>query len=128
VERPAGEAAAGREADRDVHAQPLPVEHLPGHVHELVEAARDEVGELHLGDRPHALGGGADRGADDAGLGQRRIHHALRPELVDEAIGHLERAAEHADVLAHHEHALVGAHLLAHAVGDRLQVGHDRHG
>ena len=48
-------------------------------------------------------------------------------ELVEEAVGDLERAAEHADVLAHHEHALVGAHLLAHAVGDRLQVGHGGH-
>src|SRR3954467_15141324 len=76
---------------------------------------------------PASARGGADGGADDPGLGQRRVHHAIGPELVDEAVGDLERAAEDADVLAHQEHALVGAHLLAHGVRDRLQVGHGGH-
>ena len=127
VVRAAGEAAAGGQADGDVHRQAHPVVGLAGDVDELVEAAGDEVGELHLGDRAQALDGGADRAADDRRLGQRRVHHALGAELVDEAVGHLEGAAEGADVLAHQEHALVGAHLLAHGVGDRLQVGHGRH-
>ena len=128
VVRAAGEAAAGREPDGDVHRQAHPVVGLAGDVDELVEAAADEVGELHLGDRPQALDGGADRAADDRRLGQRRVHHALGAELVDEAVGHLEGAAEGPDVLAHEEDALVGAHLLAHGVGDRLQIGHGRHG
>ena len=55
------------------------------------------------------------------------VHLALRAELLDEAVGHLERAAEDPDVLAHAEHALVGPHLLAQRVGDRLEVGHRRH-
>jgi hypothetical protein len=93
----------------------------------VVEAAGDEVRELHLAIGPHALDRRADRAADDRRLGQRRVHHARGAELVDEAVGHLEGAAEDADVLAHHEDALVGAHLLAHRVGDRLQVGHGRH-
>ena len=38
---------------------------------------------------------------DDRRLGQRRVHHAVGAELVDEPVGDLERAAEHADVLAH---------------------------
>ena len=127
VERAAREAAAGGQPDGDVHRQALPVVHLAGDVDELVEAAGDEVRELHLADRPHPLDGGADGAADDRRLGQRRVHHAVGAELVDEAVGHLEGAAEDADVLAHHEDALVGAHLLAHRVGDRLQVGHRRH-
>ena len=32
------------------------------------------------------------------------------PNSSDEPVGDLEGAAEHADVLAHQEHALVGAH------------------
>ena len=78
VVRAAGEAAAGGQADGDVHRQALAVVHLAGDVDELVEAAGDEVGELHLGDRPQALDGRADRAADDRRLGQRRVHHALR--------------------------------------------------
>ena len=70
---------------------------------------------------------GAERVMDtplaEAGI----VGTAVGAELVDEAVGDLERAAEGADVLAHEEHALVGAHLLAHGGGDRLQVGHRRH-
>ena len=40
-----------------------------------------------------------------ADLGDRRVDHALRPEVVDEAFGHLERAAVDADVLADAEDA-----------------------
>ena len=127
VERAAREAAARREPhdDRDRHA--LAVVELGRDVHELVEAAGDEVGELHLADRPHALDRRADGGADDQVLGQRRVEHALGAELLVEAGGHLEGAAEDADVLAQAEHALVAAHLLAQPVGDRLEVGHLAH-
>jgi hypothetical protein len=127
VERAAREATAAGQAHGDVHRQALAVVHLARDVDELVEAARDEVGELHLADRPHPDHRGADGGADDARLGQRRVHHAAGAELVDETVGDLEGPAEDADVLAHHEHALVVAHLLTHRVGDRLQVGHGRH-
>src|SRR3954451_21439079 len=48
VERAAAEAAAARQPDGDVHREPLAVVHLPGDVDELIEAAGDEVGELHL--------------------------------------------------------------------------------
>src|SRR3954470_10235299 len=127
VEGPAAEAAAARQPHRDGDVQPEAVVGLAAHVDELVEAAGDEVGELHLADRPHAHHAGADGRADDRRLGQRRVHHAVRAELVDEAVGDLERAAEDPDVLAHQEHALVRAHLLAQAVADRLQVRHRRH-
>jgi hypothetical protein len=69
----------------------------------------------------------ADGGADDPGLRQRRVHDAVGAELLDEAVGHLEGAAEDADVLAHEQDALVVAHLRAQAVGDRAQVGHLGH-
>ena len=65
--------------------------------------------------------------ADDPRLRERRVHDAVGAELLEEAVGDLERAAEDADVLAHQQHALVVAHLRAQAVGDRLQVGHLAH-
>ncbi len=101
--------------------------HLAGDVHELVEAARDEVRELHLAHRPHPDHGRADRGADDPRLGERGVHHAIGAELLDEPVGDLERATEHADVLAHQEHALVGTQLVAQGGGDRLEVGESGH-
>ena len=84
---------------------------LPGDVDELVEAARDEVRELHLGDGLHALDRGPDRGADDHVLGQRGVEDAIGSKLLDEAVGDLEGTAERPDVLAEAEDGLVAAHL-----------------
>src|SRR5205823_5888255 len=90
---------------------------------ELVPGARDEVRELHLRDRAHAHDRRPGAAADDRGLGERRVDHAPRPELLLEAERDLERSAVDADVLADHEDALVAPHLLTEAVADRLQVG-----
>src|SRR5262249_61071175 len=78
--------------------------------------------ELHLGHRPHAHHRGAGAAADDRRLGERRVDHAPRAELLLEPERHLERAAVHADVLADQEHAAVAPHLLAETVADRLEV------
>ena len=61
---------------------------------EVVPRARDEVRELHLGDRPHAHQRRAGRARNDRGLGERHVEHAARAELLLEALGDLERAAE----------------------------------
>ena len=82
VERPAGEAAAARQAHDDRGREPQTVVQLAGDVDELVEAAGDEVGELHLADRPHADDRGADGAADDRLLGDRRVDHAVDAELL----------------------------------------------
>ena len=99
------------------------VELLRGDGDEVVPGAGDEVGELHLRDRAHAHDRGAGAAADDRGLGERRVDHAPRAELLLEAERDLEGAAVHADVLADDEDALVAPHLLAETVGDRLEVG-----
>src|SRR5207248_8720061 len=79
--------------------------------------------ELHLRHRAHAHDRGAGAGPDDRALRERGVDDAPRAELLLEAERDLEGTAVDADVLADHEHALVAAHLLAEAVGDRLQVG-----
>ena len=96
---------------------------LGGHGDEVVPRARDEVGELHLGDGPHPHQRRAGRAGDDRRLRERHVDHAPGTELLLEAVGHLERAAVDADVLAEHEHALVAPHLLPEPVADRLEVG-----
>ena len=107
VERPAGEAAAAGQPHGDRHREPLAVVHLARHVDELVEAAGDEVRELHLAHRPHADDGGAHRGADDAdsasGVSMTRSgpNSSMNPSVT------LNAPPNDADVLAHAEHALV---------------------
>jgi hypothetical protein len=44
----------------------------------------------------------------------------LGPELVEQALRHLVGALILRDFLAHHEHALVAAHLLRHRVAQRF--------
>ena len=74
---------------------------------ELAHHQVAEAGELHLADGPQAGQGHADAAADDARLGQRRVDHALRAELVEQALGHAEDAAVDGHVLAQHQHRLV---------------------
>jgi hypothetical protein len=126
----AADAAADRRADDD-RARVLAARAVPelGQlVHDLIEGREDEVAELDLRHRAQAVQGHADRGADDAGLGQRRVDHAIAAELLEEAAGGAEHAAELADVLAEHDGARVLAHLQAQRVVDRLDDVHDGHG
>ena len=105
----------GRAAEHEVD--------LRGLVDDLVHRLAGEVGELDLHDRPHAGQGGADGSADDAELGDRGVADALLAEAVVEVAGDAECAAVDADVLAEHEHPLVGGHRLADGLADRLGVG-----
>ena len=66
-------------------------------------------------------------GADDAGLGERGVVHAVGAELVGEPVGGAEDAAELADVLAEHDDARVAAHLGPEGVVDGLDHRHARH-
>ncbi len=68
---------------------------------DLVVRRVDEAVELDLADRPVAADRQADRGADDAGLGQRGVDHPVLAEVLLQAVGDPEDAAELADVLAH---------------------------
>ena len=102
------------------------VARLRGLVDELVDGAEREVGEAHLDDRPRAHHGGADRGAHDAGLRDRRVGDALRPELLDEALVLAEHAAA-AEVLADRPHVGRAASPRRSRRG-RLGVAHHCHG
>jgi hypothetical protein len=87
---------------------------------EPVERDADEVDEHHLDDRAVATHRGADGCAEEAGLGDRRIQHALRSELLQEALGDLERPSAAGDVLAETEHLRVCRHLIRERTLDRF--------
>ena len=126
--------AAGRLADAVGHPQgertgDLATEHVPALgdlIGDLVHGAGHEVGEVHVHHREKAGHRGAQGGAHDGGLGDRRVEHALRPELLRQPFGHAEGHAEH-DVLADAVHARVASHLLAEREVERLAKIHDRH-
>ena len=121
---------AGAGARRHPHHQRhrgLAAEHvaqLRRLVDDLLHRERGEVGELELEDRAQAGQRRADRDAGAAELGDRRVHHPVRAEAVDEIAGHLEGAAVDADVLAHQDHPLVALEGDPHRVADRLGVAH----
>ena len=62
-------------------------------------------------------------GADDQRLRNRRVDHAVFAEGIEQPFGNLERAAQFADVLAHHEDVVVAAHLFMQRLVDRFQIG-----
>ena len=97
----AGMLAGGADAGADLGADDdralgLAAEHVAEFgalVEDLVHAAAEEVDEHQLGDRPQAGRGRADRRADEARLGDRRVEHAVAAELLDETLGDAHRAA-----------------------------------
>ena len=91
---------------------------------DLVERGEDEPVELDLAHRPEPAHREADRGADDAGLGQRRVEHALLAELGLQPLGDAEHPAELADVFAHEQHAVVLGHRAPQSGVERAAEGH----
>jgi hypothetical protein len=76
-------------------------------VDDLVARRMDIVRELNLRYRAQPGRRGAEGDAGDRRLGNRRVDHALRAELREQALGHAEHAAPRADVLAEQKDALV---------------------
>ena len=129
VVKGAVDATAPGHADHQRHAEVAvrPVTHASGLGDDLVEGRMDEVGELDLRNGEHAVERHADRDADDAGLGERRVDHPLLAELVEESQGDAEDAAARPDVLAQDDDPIVGGHLVVQSVVDRrhdVLLGH----
>ena len=78
-------------------------------VEDLVECEQAEVDGHDLDDRPHAAQRGADPGADERRLRQRRVAHALGAELLEQPLAHREAAAVPTDILAHEEDAVIAS-------------------
>jgi hypothetical protein len=95
---------------------------------DLVDRREDEAVELDLAHRAESAQRQPDGGADDARLGQRGVEDALLAEVLLQAVGHPEHAAEAADVLAHHDDLGVVLHRRAEAVVERLRHGHRSRG
>ena len=97
-----------------------------GLAHDLVEGRMAEIGELYLRDRDDPIQRRADRCANNARLGQRRVHAAVLTEFSNEAFSRAEDAA-FADIFAHHDYAVVALHLFEHRVVDGFHHRFLRH-
>ncbi len=122
VELRRAHAAAVRHADRDgeLHAAAGAPAVAPDVGDQLVEAGVRERVVLHLADRPPARHAEPDRGTEDPGLRERRVHAAVGAEAVAQAGGRAEDAACTAHVLAHDHDVRVALELDMEAVVDRF--------
>ena len=120
----AADVTAARRADNHRHRRAAAVAIPEGRrlVDDLIEAAGDEVGKLHLGDRPVATERRADADAHDGRFGDRRVDHAHLAELVMEALRDAKSAAVGADIFAQDEDLRIAPHLLEQRFADRLEV------
>jgi hypothetical protein len=112
VLRRRGAPDADRHPDDGRHAA-LAAEHeavLRRLVDDLVHRAQREVDHPHLDHRLEPGQRHAHRGADDRGLGDRRVDHALRAEALGLQPAVLAEDAAAAEVLAQRHHARVGLH------------------
>src|SRR5687768_6389667 len=121
---PAADSAAARRADDDRHrrAAAVAVPQCGGLVDDLIEAARDEVGELHLRHRPIPAQRRADADADDGRLRDRRIDDAHLAELFEQSLRRAERAAVGADILPEDEYFRITAHFFGECLADGLEI------
>ena len=132
VERAAAQVAADGRADHQ-RARERVVRPVPQHgqlVADLHHRRPDVVEELDLDHRLQPADGHAHRPADDVGLGQRRVEHALAPEGALQPQGGLEHAAlalhlgqrlgaaAVGHVFAEHEDARVAGHLVREGAVD----------
>ena len=122
-----GGAVRAAEHHRRFHLAAGHVERLRRRVEDLVDRLHGEVEGHELDDRLEAGERGADAEACEAVLGDRRIDHALRTELLQQALRDLVGALILGDLLAHHEDVLVAAHLLGHGVAQRFAHGDGDH-
>ena len=130
VEQAAADAAAAGRADRERRG-PLAaaaISQFGQLVGDLVERRVHVVGELNLGDGTQAVEAHADRGRDDAALGERRVEHAPRTEPLLQALRRAEHAAEVAHVLAHHADVRIALEHHLESGPNRLYEVHRGHG
>src|SRR6202140_4999216 len=94
---------AARPAQNERGGRAPQVVRFRDHVADLVEGAADEVHELKFGDGAHAGQRRSEGRADDGGLGDGRIDHALGSEAVDETDGDFAPQTVNADLYAEAE-------------------------
>ena len=114
----------------DQRAFDLAVRHVTAFgklVGDIVEAHGEEIREHDFRDRLQPGHRRAHGGAHDRLLGDRRVAHAQRPELLVEADRRLEHAAGLGDILAEEDDVGIARHFLRDAADDGVAISQFRH-
>src|SRR5262245_36721252 len=98
--------------------------HLRNLRHDLVVRRVNKAVELDLAYRAVPANGESNGGPDDAGLGERSVHHPLLAEVLLQTVGNSEDAAQLSDVLTHDENLRVILERFAQTFVQRLAEGH----
>ncbi len=123
VEGAAMNPSAGGRANYDGNRSVPAVAALGGEIDDLIEAATDEIGELHLSHRAQSHESSADRSAYNGRFGDRRIDHPLFAKFFQKAGRYLERAAVDANIFADQEHVRIALHLFPKAFANGFEIG-----
>ena len=91
---------------------------------DLVAGRVEIIGKLDFDHRAQAVGAHADRGADNAALGDRGVKHARAAVFFLQALGAAEHAAEVAHILAVDDHVVVAFQHHIHGRTQRLDHRH----
>src|SRR5207237_4823406 len=127
MERTAVNAATARPSNNDGNPGPPAVPALCGKVRDLIESARNKIGELHFGDGTHPHECGADSGSYNSRLGYRCVDDAPLTEPFEHSSCNLERAAVNPNIFAENEHPFVLFHFFPDTLANRFNVSGQSH-
>src|SRR5580704_559970 len=93
----------------------------------LIEAAGDEINELHFRYGPQPEETHSACRADDGRFADGRFNHALAAEFRQKSFGSFERPAVYADVFANRDDRRIAVHFLEHGLANSLNHGDGSH-
>ena len=122
MKRTAAQTAAARRANHPRHRF-IPTIMIRRRVlHNRIKARRNKIRELHFDDGTQTHKRHPRRRADHTQFCHRRINHALFTKFLKQTFRHLKRAAKHANIFAHHQHARIAPHLVLQRIADCFEV------
>src|ERR1700722_14508509 len=127
MKRAAVNASTGRPANHHRHRRTPKIMRFCNEIGYLIEAAGDEIDELHFRNRTQSQEAHSASGAYDSRLANGSFDHAFASKFRDESFGSFERAAIYADIFADGYHSRVAVHLLKHGLANSLNHGNRSH-
>src|ERR1700722_20632684 len=127
MKRAAVNASTGRPANNHRHRRTPKIMRFCDEIDYLIEAAGDEIDELHFCNRTQSQEAHSASGAHDSRLADGSFDHTFASKFCDESFGSFERAAIYADVLPDGYHCWVAVHLLEHGLANSLNHGNRGH-
>src|ERR1051326_2388803 len=127
MKRAAVDATAAGPANNDWNTRAPTIAALRSKVCNLVESARNKIGELHFRNRTHSHQCRADGGSDDSRFRYGCVDDAPFAKAFEHAGSHLERTAVNADILTEDEHTFVLFHFFPNSLANCFDVRGERH-